>query len=105
MKTLRTLGMSALLMGAVTLWADPGSSPVVVTMSNTDSNQLLVYDTAGRTLQTVSTQGKGGAGGNAGGIAAQGKLVAAVNFGSNTVALFQRTGDGFHLKSLIPTAS
>jgi hypothetical protein len=105
MKRLRIPVIPALLMGAAALWADPGSTPVVLTMTNADSNQLLVYDTAGRPVQTVSTQGKGGASGNAGGIATQGSLAAAVNFGSKTVALFQRTGDGFHLKELIPTAS
>ena len=72
MKRFYAAGMSLLLAGAITtLQADDAnsSSAVVVTASNAAQNQLLVYDTNARLLQTVSTQGQGGVSGNAGGIA------------------------------------
>lgn len=81
-------------------------SPLVVTMSNaTPNNQLLVYDTAGNLVQSLATGGKGGVGGNAGGVATQGGAVAAVNFGSNNVSIFQLRNNGFQMTQLVPTAS
>ena len=49
------------------------------------SNQIQVYDTSTKVLlQTLSTQGKGGVGGNARGVKQyNGELFAAVNNGSN----------------------
>lgn len=79
--------------------------PVVVTSSNAADNQLLVFDTSGALLQTVPTLGQGGAGGNAGGIAARNGLVAVINFGSQTVSLFTRRDTGFELLQRIPTGS
>jgi|SRR5712671_1734185 len=85
--------------------AAPDSNALVLTASNADANQLLVFNSQGNLIQTIPTQGKGGAGGNSGGIEAKGKLAAVVNFGSKTVSLFQRDGNAFHLKQVIPTAS
>ena len=62
---------------------------LVVTASNTASNQLLVYDTKGRLLNTIPTDGQGGVSGNAGGIASTRDLLAVVNFGSGNVSLFR----------------
>lgn len=94
------------LIGAATaVQADTDRNALVVTASNTAQNQLLVYNTAGQLIQTVHTQGQGGASGNAGGIEAKGNLVAVVNFGSQSVSIFERRDDGFHLKQLIPTIS
>jgi hypothetical protein len=79
---------------------------LVVTASNAAANQLLVYNSGGQLIQTVATQGKGGVSGNAGGIETNGKLVAVVNFGSNSVSVFERRGEqGFQVKQLVPTVS
>jgi hypothetical protein len=105
MTKIRNLSVSIFLTAAA-LWAQPESAgPLIVTASNTSTNQLLVYDSTGKPVQTVSTQGQGGAGGNAGGISAQGDTVAVVNFGSKTVAIFQRLGGGFQFRQSVPTAS
>jgi hypothetical protein len=72
MKRFCVFGLPALLMGAAAiLHAETGhdANAVVVTASNAATNQLLVYDTTGKLLQTVPTQGQGGVSGNAGGIA------------------------------------
>ena len=69
---------------------------LVVTMTNDqDANQIKVYDAESHALlQTLSTHGKGGVGGNARGIKQyDGRLVAVVNNGSGNVALFRRDGD------------
>lgn len=95
-----------LLLGAASaVHADTDGSPLVVTASNAPINQLLVYNSGGQLIQTVATQGKGGAGGNSGGIQARGNLVAVVNFGSQSVSIFERHDNNFHLKQLVPTVS
>ena len=79
-----------------------------VTMTNDASaNQIRVYDAESHDLlQTLSTRGTGGAGGNARGVRQfEGKLVAAVNNGSNTVAVFQRVGDRLKFDKLLATTS
>ncbi|HTP34098.1 MAG TPA: hypothetical protein VMJ75_18095 [Candidatus Acidoferrales bacterium] len=100
-----SFGIPALLMGAAAVWGQPNAATLVVTASNASANQLLVYNTAGQAVQTISTQGQGGASGNAGGIAAQSGLIAVVNFGSKNVTLFQHVGNGFQVRQLIPAAS
>lgn len=95
-----------LLMGAVpAVWGAADPSSLVVTASNAAKNQLLVYNTSGKLIQTVSTQGQGGASGNAGGIEAKGSLVAVVNFGSQSVAMFERQNNGFQMTQLVPTVA
>jgi hypothetical protein len=79
--------------------------PVVVTASNTTSNDLLVYDMSGLLLATVPTGGVGGVIGNASGVASQGSRIAVVNFGSQNVSIFDRSDSDFHLEQLIPSAS
>src|SRR5262245_24934797 len=77
---------------------------LVVTMTNDqDSNQIKIYDAESHALlQTLSTHGKGGVGGNARGIKQYGgRLVAAVNNGSGTVALFRRDGDVLRFDKLV----
>jgi hypothetical protein len=107
MPGLRVLGVAMPLLGAAAvLQAANGSSPMIVTASNNASaNQLLVFDPGGNLVQTVSAQGLGGVGGNAGGIEAWGNLVAVVNFGSQSVSLFERMRTGFTMLESIPTAS
>src|SRR5580658_1778937 len=62
--------------------ASDSEGVLVVTASNAATNQLLVYNTADKVIQTVATGGQGGVSGNAGGIAVLGDVVAVVNFGS-----------------------
>jgi hypothetical protein len=71
------------------------------------SNQIQVYDADTQVLlQTLSTHGKGGVGGNARGVNQQdGELFAAVNNGSNTVAVFKRVGHGLKFDKLVSTTS
>ena len=81
---------------------------LVVTMTNDqDSNQIKIYDAESHALlQTLSTHGKGGVGGNARGIKQyDGGLVAAVNNGSGNVALFRRDGDVLKFDKLVQTTS
>jgi hypothetical protein len=99
-----------LMLGAhgVSVKADAGGSTLAVTMTNDSvSNALRVYDAASGALrQTVATQGQGGVGGNARGIRQyRGELVAAVNNGSNTVAVYRRQGDALRLEKLVTTTS
>lgn len=81
---------------------------LVVTMTNDpNDNQLRVYDAQSHVLlQTLSTHGKGGVGGNARGIKQHdGRLVAVVNNGSNSVALFSRVGDVLKFDKIVSTTS
>jgi hypothetical protein len=107
MKVVSCIGALALLVGTVAGASaqDWNRQTLVVTASNAASNQLLVYNTAGKVLQSVTTGGQGGASGNSGGIASWRGRLAVVNFGSQNVAIFDRTDDGFQLKQLISTAS
>jgi hypothetical protein len=84
------------------------SSTLVVTMTNDPTaNKILVLDAATRTVvQTLSTNGKGGVSGNARGIKEYGsQLLAAVNYGSGTVAVFRRTGNGLIFEQLVVPSS
>jgi hypothetical protein len=81
---------------------------LVVTMTNDpNSNQIKVYDAGSHVqLQTLPTHGRGGAGGNARGIRQHdGRLVAVVNNGSDTVAIFRRDGDVLKFDRVVPTTS
>ena len=71
------------------------------------SNQIKVYDAGTHVLlQTLSTHGKGGVGGNARGVKQyNGELFAAVNNGSSTVAVFKRDGNGLKFDNLVMTTS
>jgi hypothetical protein len=94
------------LLGAATGVAAPvDPQPLVVTASNASANQLLVFTPGGKLLQTLSTHGAGGVSGNSGGIEAKGNLVAVVNFGSNSVSVFERQGDWLRLIQTISTAA
>jgi len=105
-KKFSLLGLGVFLLAAVSsLRAQEQQNPLVVTATNAASNQLLVYDAKGNLLQTLSTQGKGGAGGNSGGIEARNNVVAVVNFGSDSVAIFERGVAGLHLTQVVPTAA
>jgi DNA-binding beta-propeller fold protein YncE len=94
--------------GTTRIHASGHERTLVVTMTNdADSNQIKVYDADSHALlQTLSTHGRGGAGGNARGVKQYDRtLVAVVNNGSNTVALFRRNGDALKFDKLVTTTS
>jgi hypothetical protein len=84
-----------------------GRTLAVIMTNDPVLNQIQVYDASTRALlQTLSTSGKGGAGGNARGVKQfNGELFAAVNNGSNTVALYTRDEDGLKFDKLVTTTS
>jgi len=98
----------ALATGVVILQAGPRPVTLAVIMTNDPaSNQIQVYDVSTHVLlQTLSTHGKGGVGGNARGVRQyNGELFAAVNNGSSTVALYKRNGNGLKFDKLVTTTS
>jgi hypothetical protein len=102
--------LASLAIGAATagVHASGHRRTLVVTMTNDEnSNQINVYDAESHALlQTLSTHGKGGVGGNARGIKQyNGGLVAAVNNGSGSVAVFRRDGDALKFERVIQTTS
>src|SRR5215831_1887562 len=104
-------GAAALLAfaaGISSVYADPDRATLAVVMTNDSlANQIQVYDTRTRVLlQTLSTQGKGGVGGNARGVKQfNGDLVAVANYGSNSVTLFKRHGDQLRFEKTVATTS
>ena len=101
----------AVLVGAVStaiIRADQRRPTLAIVMTNdVVTNQIQVYDAAtSALLQTLSTFGRGGVSGNARGVKElDGELFAAVNHGSNTVALFRRDGNSLKFEQLISTSS
>src|SRR5262245_4655700 len=88
--------------------ADGSQKTLIITMTNDSvANAVVVIDAATHArLQTISTNGKGGVGGNAGGVKQyDGRLFAAVNNGSGTVAVFKRAGDRLVFQQLVVTTS
>src|SRR4029078_8980967 len=103
------VGILTVAAGSAGIHASRGHGrTLVVTMTNDpNENQLRVYDAQSHVLlQTLSTHGKGGVGGNARGIKKDdGRLVALVNNGSNSVALFRRDGDVLKFDKVVSTTS
>ena len=88
--------------------ADGPQKTLVITMTNDPAaNPIIVVDAATHTrLQTLSTNGKGGVGGNARGVKQyRGQLFAAVNNGSGTVVVFRRAGDRLVFAQTVVTTS
>ena len=87
--------------------SDPQRTLVITMTNDPQYNAIIVVDAATHErLQTLSTNGKGGVGGNARGVDQyKGRLFAAVNNGSGTVALFQRAGNRLVFEHLIVTTS
>src|SRR5262245_27811036 len=103
-----TVACLAIVAGSTAIHASGHRRTLVVTMTNdVNANQIKVYDAESHVLlQTLSTHGKGGVGGNARGIRQHdGRLVAVVNNGSNTVALFRRDGDVLKFDRVVSTTS
>ncbi len=84
------------------------AATLAVTMTNDPmSNEIKVFDArTGVLLQSLPTHGKGGVGGNARGVKQyNGEIVAVVNNGTSTVALFKRSGHGLKFDKLVATTS
>lgn len=106
MRKILVFSAMVLLLGAASaVRAEHDDSTWIVTSSNAQANQLLVYDTTGALVQAVPTQGHGGVGNNAGGIATQRGTVAVVNFGSQSVSILDRNSSGFAVRELVSTVS
>jgi len=108
--TLRKVAVSMVLAATCAgVHADQrNTSTLAVVMTNdAQANQIKVYDTRTKVLlQTLSTDGQGGVGGNARGVKQfEGDIVAAVNFGSNSVAIFKRQGDRLRFDRTVTTTS
>ena len=82
-----------------------GQDPLFLTATNGSANLLAVINTRTKQLNLVPTGGAGGASGNAGGVAVEGQLAAAVNFGSSNVTIFVRHGNTLNPVQVIKTAS
>ena len=107
-KSISATAVLLLLAAGANIRAEGRGPTLAVTMTNDPaSNAVKVYDaTSGTLLQTLSAGGKGGVAGNARGVKQfNGKLVAAVNNGSNNVALFERVGDKLVFQRLVSTSS
>jgi hypothetical protein len=96
--------LALMVAGATHAQTDLGwhDDDLVVTASNTASNQLLVYDTRGALVEQIATGGAGGVSGNAGGIAQNRKLLAVVNFGSGNVSVFRKSGRSLQRTEVVP---
>src|SRR5215510_9499847 len=103
-RSVAVCGLVVLVVGSINIGvarADQPQLPLAVTMTNDpELNQINVYNAqTGALLQTLSTNGKGGVGGNARGVRQlDGAIVAAVNNGSGTVAIFKCDGNGLKLE-------
>jgi hypothetical protein len=103
-------GVAALAIMAVSVpvLADRPEITLAVTMTNDPgANQIRVFDATTNVLvQTLSTRGKGGVAGNARGVKQfNGDIVAVVNNGSDTVAVFKRDGNRLKFDRLVTTTS
>jgi hypothetical protein len=87
--------------------ARPDVTLAVVMTNDPVANQIKVYDASTHALlQTLSTHGQGGVSGNARGVKQyNGEIVAAVNNGSGTVAVYKREGNALRFDRLIATTS
>src|SRR5262249_345539 len=100
--------LSAIGYSAASAASEEEHRTLAVTMTNDPAgNSINVYDAASLTLlQTLSTNGAGGASGNARGVRqSNGRLLAVVNYGSNSVAIFKRDGNSLKLDRVVTTTS
>ena len=85
--------------------AQTAPAPLFLTATNGTTNYLAVVNTRTKQTTYIATGGNGGASGNAGGVAVDGKIAAVVNFGSGNVTIFDRRGDALQPTQKIATAS
>lgn len=98
------LAISAALCSAA-MAATP--APLFLTETNGNVNYLAVINSKTKEVDYVPTGGTGGAspGNIAGAVAVEGKLAAAVNFGSSNVTIFVRQGNAMQPTQVIKTAA
>lgn len=84
---------------------DKSLAPLFLTATNGANNYLAIINTRTKATTYVPTGGFGGAGGNAGGVAVDGRIAAVVNFNSSNVTIFVRRGNSMEPTQLIKTAS
>jgi hypothetical protein len=102
------VGLLLIAVSSANVLAQGSQKILAITMTNDpDSNAVIVIDALTQArIQTLSTNGKGGVSNNARGVAQfDGRLFAAVNNGSGTVALFKRAGDHLVFEQLVVTTS
>jgi hypothetical protein len=102
--------LSLIIAGAAAAQGGNGSQDpqtLIVTASNTANNQLLIYSSGGSLLKQIPTQGQGGVGGNAGGIAQNHDRLAVVNFTSGNVSIFAKDAQhsDLRLEHLVPAVT
>lgn len=104
---LLTMALPVFAAAVSNAYAQTGRLTLAATMTNAAANQVEIYNAAnGTLLQTLSTNGKGGAAGNARGVKQlNGLLLAAVNNGSNSVAIYTREGDSIVFEKTVTTTS
>lgn len=90
-----------------TLQVNANLYEVVIASNNANHNELLVYNTKGKLVKALSTEGRGGVPSHiiGGGVAKTNGLVAVINYSSQTVALFKLQRGAYTLVQLIPTIS
>jgi hypothetical protein len=97
-----------LIASSMKVQAESFQKILAITMTNDSAaNAVIVVDAASHArIQTLSTNGKGGVSNNARGVAQlDSRLLAAVNNGSGTVAVFKRAGDHLVFEQLVVTTS
>lgn len=105
-KLLSIFTLMLLFCGALTAAQAAPFPYLIITASNdATNNQLLIYNSAGKLINSIPTKGQGGVSGNGGGIAKKNGLLAVVNANSQSVSLFRQRGDSFQLTQVIPTLS
>lgn len=104
--------LAGLLLTAAAAAAQPGRDVLVLTSTNGSPNHVAVFrmsPAAAASLSLVGmlpTGGNGGApGATAGAVQFSGEMGAVVNYGSNTVSQFVRTGDSINVIGQIKLAS
>lgn len=107
MKRLSYLFCFIYLLAFHPFFAEAGSYGVVTASNASDANTLLLYDASGKQLQSIPTGGKGGVPPNkvGGGIAKMNNLLAVINYGSQSVTIFQWQGNGYKVLKVIPVQS
>lgn len=102
--------LKATLFSLIVLGLQPlqGKENLIITASNDpENNTLLVYNSAGKQVQSIPTGGKGGVPPHivGGGIAKSPNAVAVINYNSQSVSFFKREADSLASVKMIPTAS
>jgi hypothetical protein len=102
--TVTTLATLPLICAAVAS-AQTTADPLFLTATNGTTNYLAIVNARTKQTTYVATGGSGGASGNAGGVAVNGKIAAVINYGSSNVTIFVRRGEAMQPTQMITTSS